>query len=265
MATTLEALEIQFRADVGPLREELTALNGQLALTGAAALAANAGLSVLAASGVRGLSGGLQALIPELQSTGQKSGAALTAGVAAGLSRGLAAVRAAAVSAGRNTGLGFAQGLNSSQSAVLAAAARLANLAAAQLRSALKIHSPSRVMREAGEFAGAGFALGLGDELKKVEASARALALAGPQAADAEAGPVGTADLGLRVRALADAGDGVRSDAELVQAVRAAAQAALEGLEITVPLEVDGLRLGEACIRGINAVTRRTGRMQLEI
>ena len=117
-------------------------------------------------------------------------------------------------------------------------------------------------MREAGEFAGAGFALGLGDELKRVEASARALALAGPQAADAEAGPVGTADLGLRVRALADAGDGARSDAELVQAVRAAA---LEGLEITVPLEVDGLRLGEACIRGINAVTRRTGRMQLEI
>ena len=45
----------------------------------------------------------------------------------------------------------------------------------------------------------------------------------------------------------------------------AAASAVAESLNITVPLNVDGIKLGEASIRGINAVTRSAGRMLLEI
>ncbi len=36
-------------------------------------------------------------------------------------------------------------------------------------------------------------------------------------------------------------------------------------INITVPINVDGIQLGTAAIRGINAVTRATGRMLLDI
>lgn len=36
-------------------------------------------------------------------------------------------------------------------------------------------------------------------------------------------------------------------------------------MDITVPINVDGVRLGEACIRGINSVSRISGRAHLKI
>ena len=47
--------------------------------------------------------------------------------------------------------------------------------------------------------------------------------------------------------------------------VRAAVEAALGGTELVIPLQVDGMKLGEASIRGINRVTRSAGRLLLEI
>ena len=44
-----------------------------------------------------------------------------------------------------------------------------------------------------------------------------------------------------------------------------AVNAALGDLNITIPLNVDGIKLGEASIRGINAVTRNAGRLLLNI
>ena len=43
------------------------------------------------------------------------------------------------------------------------------------------------------------------------------------------------------------------------------AAAEIPPLNITIPLSVDGMKLGEASIRGINAVTRSAGRLLLEI
>ena len=49
------------------------------------------------------------------------------------------------------------------------------------------------------------------------------------------------------------------------QGTGTAVQRALGGVNLTVPLYVDGMKLGEASIRGINAVTRSAGRVLLEI
>ena len=51
----------------------------------------------------------------------------------------------------------------------------------------------------------------------------------------------------------------------VIASVDAAVQSALGGMEITIPLNVDGMKLGEASIRGINAVTKSAGRLLLTI
>ena len=50
-------------------------------------------------------------------------------------------------------------------------------------------------------------------------------------------------------------------DGELIAAV----ERALGNLTVVAPIQVDGVRLGEAAISGINAVRRATGRQMLEI
>ena len=58
-------------------------------------------------------------------------------------------------------------------------------------------------------------------------------------------------------------------DANAVSIVEQAAQAAVEralgGVQLTIPINVDGVKLGEAAIRGINQVTKNTGRHLLDI
>ena len=49
------------------------------------------------------------------------------------------------------------------------------------------------------------------------------------------------------------------------QSVQTAVERALGNASLTVPLYVDGMKLGEASIRGINAVTRSAGRILLEL
>ena len=47
--------------------------------------------------------------------------------------------------------------------------------------------------------------------------------------------------------------------------IQSAVNSALGGVHLTIPLNVDGMKLGEASIRGINAVTRSAGRVLLNI
>ena len=47
--------------------------------------------------------------------------------------------------------------------------------------------------------------------------------------------------------------------------VQRAVSDALGDVNLVVPLHVDGIKLGEASIRGINRVTRSAGRLMLEI
>lgn len=79
-------------------------------------------------------------------------------------------------SAGYNMGIGFRNGLASTRGSIMATARSIANSASSAIRSALRIHSPSRVTKELGMFTGEGLALGMKDKVKDVEKVANQLA-----------------------------------------------------------------------------------------
>ena len=64
------------------------------------------------------------------------------------------------------------------------------------------------------------------------------------------------ADLGLRAAELPQAS---------AMGSAQSAEQALENVNLTIPIHVDGMKLGEASIRGINAVTRSAGRLLLNL
>ena len=71
-------------------------------------------------------------------------------------------------SAGYNAGMGFYYGLSSTQGAIMGLASSIAASVSARIRSALNIHSPSRVMMDLGSYAGEGLAVGLDKSRKYV-------------------------------------------------------------------------------------------------
>ena len=77
--------------------------------------------------------------------------------------------------AGANMGQALADGLNSKASTVEAAARRLANAAAAAMRAAAQIRSPSRVTWEIGEYLGLGLAEGMNDSRAEVRRASQGL------------------------------------------------------------------------------------------
>lgn len=84
-----------------------------------------------------------------------------------------------AQSAGANMGRGFYNGLASMQGAIIGLAQSIANAAATAMRSALRIHSPSRVTMAIGNFTGEGFVNGMKAMVKPTEKMATKLGLAG--------------------------------------------------------------------------------------
>ena len=164
-----------------------------------------------------------------------------------GISTQLRSLGADATSAGAQLGQGFANGISSKYGAVMAAANRLASAAVSRIRSALSIHSPSKVTYALGEYFGDGFSEGISASISAAERSAA-------QMSGAAAGM-----LRIGTDAELDVGGGMK------ETMRSALGEALGGTNLNVTLEVDGMRLGEASIRGINRVTRSAGRVLLEI
>lgn len=233
---TLETLKVEFQADAGGLEGKISGLVAALdgfggALDAVQAQARPAG-SLAAdafAGGVLGGAGGAR------QAAAQVLGAARFDDPAA---------VGAATRAGAALSAGLARGIANGSGAVYAAIRAMINRATAMIRSLLGIHSPSRV---AGEFGGnfaEGFARGIEGAVGRVAGASAALAQAAAGGLDAA--------LPGEVRGASPLGE-------------AAANAVLDRLDITIPLNVDGIRLGEASIRGINAVTRSAGRLLLEI
>lgn len=64
-------------------------------------------------------------------------------------------------SAGYNAGMGFYSGLASTRGSIMGLASSIASSVSARIRSALRIHSPSRVLMNLGSYAGEGLAVGL--------------------------------------------------------------------------------------------------------
>lgn len=100
------------------------------------------------------------------------------------------AIWGAAVSIGVAVVDGMTGGLDSAKAKLVERLNALAQLLPDSVRKLLGIHSPSRVMRELGGFAGEGFSLGLEDKGKNVEAAAQS-ALVGPTVAAPTARPGG--------------------------------------------------------------------------
>ncbi|MBP3410482.1 MAG: phage tail tape measure protein [Clostridia bacterium] len=98
----------------------------------------------------------------------------LTAAIAAVCGAGVSAAAAIlSTASGSVIGVQFAngmiQGINSRRGAVIAAARSVANAAAAAMRSALDIHSPSGVTEELGGYFGQGFANGIDESVRDVQ------------------------------------------------------------------------------------------------
>ena len=145
---------------------------------------------------------------------------------------------------------GLRQGLISRRFSVMDAARSLADAAAEALRAALDIHSPSRLTYQVGAYFDEGLLRGISGSAGRVEREAAAL---GHSAAAALAVP--------------DAPDSPLPNFSPLSPLSAPAAdaAALPPISLTVPLEIDGYRLGVAAIDAINRVTQSTGRVELEI
>lgn len=82
-----------------------------------------------------------------------------------------------AQSAGYNMGIEFRSGLASTQGGIMATARNIANKAASAIKTALKIHSPSRVTAALGKYTGEGMIVGMRDTLSDVERMANEMAM----------------------------------------------------------------------------------------
>lgn len=150
--------------------------------------------------------------------------------------------------AGVNAGEGLRSGLLSQRGSVAAAAQALADAASSALRGALRIHSPSRLTFEVGRYFDEGLLQGIAGSAGRVEKEAGVLA-------DRTASALSGAALSQPVEPRASF---------FAPASEAAAQPPAP-ISITIPLEIDGYRLGVAAIEGINRVSHGSGRVELSL
>lgn len=261
----VETLEVRFQADMGNLSAQLKQLTAQLDGLSAALDTKKGSLTQNAAGLIAGVADGLR-MGAAMTSAPTEAGNALSdqftmailngrAGVAGAARQVSSAAQfsnagalAAAHSAGAALGQGFANGIAGKYGTVMSAVNRIVNAAISRIRSALSIHSPSKVSFELGGFFGEGFADGIYASIRRTEESVAALSV-GAQTA-------------LSVQAAEPAQESVTG---LAGMMRSAVNDALDGTNIVIPLHVDGMKLGEASIQGINRVTRSMGRVMLEI
>lgn len=151
--------------------------------------------------------------------------------------------------AGIQAGEGLRQGLLSRRAAVADAARALADAAANALRNALGIHSPSRVAMAAGSLFDEGLIRGIAGSAGQVEKEA---ALLSDRASSA-------------LRAPEFPPEAVPSPVSAPVPAAPSDANALSPISLTIPLEIDGYRLGVAAIEGINRVSQGTGRIELTI
>lgn len=160
------------------------------------------------------------------------------------------ALEAAFYASGSRAGAGLAGGILSQKGAVTAAAQAVARAAESALRAALKIHSPSKVTQDMGARFDEGFALGI----------------RGAQT-DAQDAAVHMSALSLDALRLPKAQELPAASFQKTdeRALAAAFSDAARQISITVPLEVDGYRLGVAAANGLNRVRASTGRFGLTL
>jgi|GEM_PF-1942761 len=119
---------------------------------------------------------GLSAHAVSAASSVSAAAVSMAGGIRQGVLSPIQGLRAPLTSAMMEAGNGMAAGLRSKTASIISAARSIANQVTYTIRSALKIASPSKVMRGLGEYAVEGLALGMDSMLPRVAHSAAAVA-----------------------------------------------------------------------------------------
>ncbi|WP_049869533.1 phage tail tape measure protein [Paenibacillus sp. D9] len=146
---------------------------------------------------------------------------------------------------GKQAMQGLLDGLASMQGPLMSKAQEIANAVSQTIRKALQIKSPSRVMMEIGQFTGAGLAAGMQASLSGITRQAANMAAAAIPAMYPAATPSfsGGAAMGA---ASASSGGFSLSD--------------LDGVELRVPLYLDGRKVAEAVSGPLGSLIKRQTR-----
>lgn len=161
-------------------------------------------------------------------------------GMAAGAVQAVDAMAAEFTQAGLQAALGLRAGLLLGKSSVVHAAAELAAAAARAMRDALDIHSPSRVTREMGRMFDEGFLQGILEHTPRIEEETR--------------------------RVSRQAAQGLQESMPQTVPGSSGGEAAFSApVHVTLPLELDGYRLGMAVLENINRIRQSTGRVELQL
>ena len=110
--------------------------------------------------------GSCDSVVSALTSSGEQS-VGIAESTASGIIEALNGVVGDAYDAGQNIGEGLANGLESMQGRVEAAAESIASAAEAAIRAAAQVHSPSKVTTRIGEYWGEGFVNGIASMMKE--------------------------------------------------------------------------------------------------
>ncbi|PKE33944.1 hypothetical protein [Macrococcoides caseolyticum] len=164
------------QSNMNSMRSSFTSGASGIAQAWASAMQRITSITSSGMSAVRSASvSGMQAVVSAFRSGGQQAVSVTTSSMAA-----CASVMRSAYgqfsSAGSYVMSGFIAGMNSQRGAVMATAASIANAASAQIRSALKIHSPSRVTMKDGKWFGQGFAIGIMKKVPQVIQASKTMA-----------------------------------------------------------------------------------------
>ena len=175
-----------FTTNLNSALEQLRAMSDQCAMSGAAAAALGLSMDGLTGGGLARMAAAMRSGIADSRNltasmtadynTAAAKVAGKTSELASRISGSLSSVQLQARQAMVRAGEGMVAGLGSMQAAVVAKAQAVASKAAAAMRSALRIASPSRVTREIGVQTAMGMAVGMSDMQQETERRAKALA-----------------------------------------------------------------------------------------
>lgn len=128
-------------------------------------------------SGIRSVVSSMMSTVRSVFSSGWNAARSVTSSGIHGAVNVVRSVASGMVSAGRNFVMGFVNGIRGAIGAAASAAANMARSAMNAAKSALGIHSPSRVMRDqVGYYVVAGFAKGMNDNTNLIDKAANNLA-----------------------------------------------------------------------------------------
>lgn len=179
LASAMTSLKSQFTQALNSMKSTATSVLNSIKSTFTSSMNA---MKSTVISGMNGIKSSFSSGFQAINSTVSSSMSRVQSTVTSTMSSVVSAMNSAAGqarSAGYNMGMGFYNGLSAMSGSIIGLAMSIASRAASAMRSALRIHSPSRVTASIGNYTGQGFVDGLKSMVKPSERMATKLANAG--------------------------------------------------------------------------------------